>query len=164
MSIEALESVRTHLNHLVPPGILIRPIEKGLEQLNSLKAEHIALFVRQYGIYRFGPMLAKFRGALPDGRDIFLQASDEAMEVKISRFGRHAEEHARWDRARMAVNTLEQRDAHKALLFYQTSMPGERIPKTLTRFDVIRDFSILLGQIEQVAHPTVPDINGAPGL
>lgn len=128
-------------------------IDVGLERSNTERAENIASRVRDNGIYRYGPMWAEYTGLLRDGREVFLQASDDALVVHIASIGRgDTNVHIRWDRKQKIVNTFEQRDpAHdnKAIMYYQVSPQSERIPEALSRFEVSRNFASMLGQIEE---------------
>lgn len=125
----------------------------GLERSNTERAEKIALSVRQKGKRRFGEMWAEYNELLEDGRSVFLQASDSALVIHISGTGGGAlNEHARWDRKRNIINTFEQRDPDREnipIMYYQVAPRSERIPETLTRFEVSRKFAFMLGQIER---------------
>jgi len=160
MSILETEPVKGFIHRILPFGILSPPddgieehFDVSLEQSNTERAENIASRARDNGIYRYGPMWAEYTGLLRDGREVFLQASDDALVVIISSTGSgDFNEHARWDRKQKIVNTFEQRDpAHdnKAIMYYQVFPQSERIPEALSRLEVSRNFALMLRQIEE---------------
>ncbi|MCX6791506.1 MAG: hypothetical protein NT149_00520 [Candidatus Gottesmanbacteria bacterium] len=113
-------------------------IDVGLERSNTERAEKIASRVRDNGIYRYGPMWAEYNGVLKDDRDVFLQASDDALVVHIASKGRgDTNVHIRWDRKQKIVNMLEIRG------------PDHNNQQALSRFEVSRNFASMLGSIEK---------------
>jgi hypothetical protein len=158
MEILEAEPIRAFIRRILPIWRLApsdrggeEHIDKGLERSNSERAENIALQVRKNGIYRHGPMWAEYTGVLRDGREFFLEASDDALEVDISGTASgDFNEHARWDRKQKIVNTFGQRDpAHdnKAIMYYKSAPQSERIPETLTHLEVSRKFASMLGKL-----------------
>jgi hypothetical protein len=167
MQILEAEPVRAFIHRILPTwglapsdGGIEEHIDVGLDRSNRKRAEHIALRVRDYGIYRHGPMWAEYTGVLRDGRRVALQASDDALVVNITGTARgDCNEHARWDREQMIVNTFDERDpAHdnRAIMYYQIAPQSERIPKTLTRFEVSRKFTSMLGEVEKAGYFPLP--------
>jgi len=102
------------IRRILPFGILFPSydgieeyIDAGLEWSNTNRAENIASRVRDNGIKRYGPMWAEYNGLLRDGREVFLQASDDALVVHIASKGRgNTNVHIRWDRKQKIVNSL----------------------------------------------------------
>ncbi len=160
MQILEAEPIRAFIHKILPIWRLApsdgwgeEHIDEGLERSNRERAENIALQVRDKGIYRHGPMWAEYTGVLRDGRRVALQASDDALEVDISATARgDFNEHARWDREQKIVHTFDERDPdniHTAIKYYQVAPQSGRIPETLTRLEVSRNFASLLGEIEE---------------
>ncbi len=91
-----------------PPDDIAEYVDVGLERSSGERAEKIASFVRGHGKYRFGPMWAEYTGFLKDGRDIFFQASGDALEINITSTGSgEPHMHIRYDREKKMVTTFE---------------------------------------------------------
>lgn len=130
-------------------------VDYRLEQSNVEHAERIALLVREeVGIYRFGPMWAEYRIALPNHHSpVWLQSSDRALVINLcsTEDTIPIDIHASWDRINHFINAYEEWDPHQQqpMVSYQISQLEHCIPETLTRWHVARHFSAVLGQIEQ---------------
>lgn len=129
--------------------------DRQLEQANSKRAEEIATALRDsIGIYRFGPMWAEYRVQMPDKRNVWLQASKDALVIHLDSVdGSPAPSiHARWNRTHQLIHSYEERlpDLHLPQFFYELPNPENPSPLTITPWHISRDFGSIMEQIEQV--------------
>jgi hypothetical protein len=160
MSILEAGPIRVFIHRILPIGLFSSShdgtevdVDVGLERSNTERAEKIASRVRDNGIYNYGPMWAEYTGLLKDGRRVELQASDDALVVHIASTDRgNTNVRIQWDRTQKIVNMLEIRDPdhnNQQVMYYQVSPQNERIPASLSRLEVSRKFSSMLGEIEE---------------
>jgi hypothetical protein len=152
MALIEVETVKGYIQRILPIGREYY-IDEGLEQSNRERAEKIASEVRERGHYPYGPMWAEYNGMSPNGTGVFLQASQEAFIVHISRMdGAGCREHARWDRKQKIVKTFgtsDPSDNNRAIMDYQVARQGERVRDVLLPYTVSCKFASLLGVIEE---------------
>ncbi|MCX6794088.1 MAG: hypothetical protein NTY06_03205 [Candidatus Gottesmanbacteria bacterium] len=143
MTILETKPVIGFIHRILPFGILSPSydgieeyIDIGLEWSNTKRAENI--------------------GLLRDGREVFLQASDDALVVHIASTDRgNTNVHIRWDRKQKIVNMLEIRDPdhnNQQVMYYQIAPQNERIPEALSRLEVSRNFAFMLISIEEARY------------
>jgi hypothetical protein len=154
MSLFSLE--RPHLFGIEPPeeDAITEYIDYGLECSNAKRAENLATRIREeIGIYRFGPMWADWFGKLPDGRTLWLQASDESLIINIIPTDDSWEPsvHAGWNRKDLSVYSLDERDPDKGKpqMSYQKYIPGKYEPESLTPWHISHEFAGILGRAEK---------------